>query len=181
MDAMVARLIKAAAILLIGLALVLGIQALFDAASQGEGSSSNTEGSAGVVILGEGDDRFSEALSFVCELGFYGSMEVVEEPSISDMLPSGFCDEVVDLHGFDQVFASTARSVVGFVVSGNPDAAYREYAEKLEGNGWTSVPSGQENQCSLVKENGMYRWAYLAVSGTDDSSVCVIALEGDQS
>lgn len=176
--AMGSRFAKAVLLVVVLLLAVPGVQWVLDA-FDGEEQAAPQEG-VSVSVAADPDGDLAAAIAFAQELGFYGSIQMADSGSVSSQLPEGFEDETFVLSGAGEVFVVPGRNVVGYLTNGSASEAYSQCVMKLEKAGWTAVPSGQENQCTLVKESGTYRWMYVSSTGDGSTSAVVMTAESQQ-
>ena len=91
-------------------------------------------------------------------------------------LPPGFSEEVMEEGEREWMIASNFRAV-GYHVESSSVDALSDAQERLEGKGWTSVPSGSEGVMTFIKNTGRYRWLGMVVNDVGRGSTVVMTLE----
>ena len=170
------KAVKALGIVVVLLAAVW----LVGRAVEGEPSASSDGGSLEVAMVQGRDQELSDALSFAKELGFYGSVNLYEPGESDAQLTAGFTQELLSVDSYSAVLVAEGRNLVGFASNLAASALYEQCLEELTAKGWVAVPSGQENQCSLVKETGEYTWAYLVCADSSEGSMGALSFQTEQ-
>lgn len=133
------RLARAVAIIAVGVAACLGVEAAADALRPGVATEA------------------LQALSFPSD-GAGGLPEVAAEADV----PEGFAEEVLDLSQSEDVRVSADGCVVGFLERGSAQESFARLGAQLEEGGWQAVGSGRADCGSFVKGAGAYRWLFLS-------------------
>lgn len=88
--------------------------------------------------------------------------------------PDGFEDEVLSLHGREELRVDERACVVGFSVAGTSEETFLAVSCELEALGWIGVESGLPNCGTFVKEEGSYRWLFASCVQTGGSTSVVV-------
>jgi hypothetical protein len=162
------NLAKGVAWLMLGAAVILAIELVWDYMASGnekriaEATSGNggirdeplEKGSMSAFVL-DGDES---------AIGLAGA-------------PIRFDEECFDAHDLGEVRSSHDGGVVGIVSDLNADGLFEACAARLASHGWMQVQSGQSLRSTFRKGSGAIRWLYLDVTEVSGSSVAVFVLE----
>lgn len=89
----------------------------------------------------------------------------------SSSLPKGFAEEVLDPSGVACTACYCAEGVVGMLCKGESEGVLADAAAALEERGWLAVDGGGGvDGLTFSKDEGRYRWVYLACSQVSGSS-----------
>ena len=95
-------------------------------------------------------------------------------------LPQDIEREVIDLKGFDALRISESVGVYGFESSCSPDELYENLTSEMKQKGWHSLGDPQCCYSSFVKEEGMYRWAFLSCGQVSGRTVAVLRVMAEE-
>ncbi|NGM17213.1 hypothetical protein GMI70_04180 [Eggerthellaceae bacterium zg-893] len=130
-------------------ALVVAVLALVAASGVVEHAMRPSVASEAASAFGASDASISEALDEGKEDG-------------SALLPASFHSEVGMDAEATSVCVDDAAKIVSYVAAGSADQVFEDVRGRLEGKGWHAVESGLAACGSFAKEEGAYRWLFVA-------------------
>ena len=88
--------------------------------------------------------------------------------------PAGFEYEALRLEGRQDVRVDERSGVLGFTRSDDVADALAAIEGELLAKGWSGVRSGNEGSESFVKDDGRYRWMFVACVDAGGSTSVVV-------
>ncbi|NHM15851.1 hypothetical protein GMI69_04080 [Eggerthellaceae bacterium zg-887] len=148
-------------------ALVVAVLALVAASGVVEHAMRPSVASEAASAFGASDASISEVLG-------------QGEEENAALLPASFHAEV----GMDAEVASVrvddAAKIVSYVAAGSADQVFEDVCRRLEGKGWHAVESGLATCGSFAKEEGVYRWLFVACLDVADGTSVVLQYQTDE-
>lgn len=104
------------------------------------------------------------------------NIEQAAEPDAASVegLPDEYAEEIGFVTGARDVRVS--GSIVGFVVDGACDDAYKKLCSHMELRGWAVVPAGGITGATFVKESGRYTWVFATCTQVGNATSVVLRL-----
>lgn len=126
--------------------------------------------SASVLLRGGSDGLSSQwSTDFV---GRLASLDGVVQGV--QAVPEVFAEECLDVSWRDGVMVVPDGPLVGFIGEGAPQDLFAAVSSELCGKGWTLLESGSGTQATFVKDEGLYRWAYVSCAEVPGATNVVI-------